>query len=213
MNLTLLNGSPRGDGSNSKVMLKWLIEGYGKEGEIYNINAVSKHEKAIDACLSADIIYLIVPLYYDSMPGQVMKFFETLSEHKEQLEGKTIGFFIHSGFPEGQQSYTLKEILENIAKKFNFNVLTTVIRGGSEPTRLMPESWQRKNKKAVMDIGRCLKEGQDISLSSHNTLIKPVKLSAITQIAMKFGASNIYWRHELKKNGALNKSFDKPYLN
>ncbi len=212
MSIILLNGSPRGDRSNSKVMLKWLIEGYGKELEIYNLNTEAKHAKAIAACLESDTIYLMVPLYFNSMPGQVMKFFESLSKYKPELEGKSIGFFIHSGFPEGQQSYELRAILENIARKLNLNTLTTVIRGGSEPTRLMPESWQKRDKDAIVDIGKALRLGNDTPSSSYKRLVQPVKLSALSQVSIKLGSINVYWRHELRKNGALKKSFDRPYL-
>lgn len=186
MKLTLLNGSPRGEKSNSQVMLKWLSDGYGEELPILNINTVQKHKAAILASLDADIIYMAIPLYFDSMPGQVMKFFEELSQYKVQLNGKKIGFLVHSGFPEGYHSYALRAVLESIADELGMEHLRTVIRGGSEGTRLMPENFQKKEAKAIRQIGKAIKSGHDIPDDVFDTLIKPIHMPKAKQISFKF---------------------------
>jgi multimeric flavodoxin WrbA len=217
MSLILLNGSPRGNKSNSKVMLKWLKEGYGENLDIFNLNIPSKFPAALEACYGAGTIFLILPLYVDGMPAQVMKFLETLYLDKEKVKGKKVCFFIHSGFPAAKQSYSLRDVLENIASKFEFELLPTIIMGGSEGVRLMPDSYQKKNKNAIVTLGQNLRNREPLNQEALHTLASPEKLSLKKVLMNKFlsktGLLNLYWNNSLKRNKAFNKRFDKPYIN
>jgi hypothetical protein len=46
----------------------------------------------------------IFPLYTDCMPGITKDYFEYMENNKKILEGKSITFIVHSGFPEAIQS-------------------------------------------------------------------------------------------------------------
>lgn len=216
MKVILLNGSPRGEKSNSQVMLRWLIEGYGRELPLYYLHRESLHPQAIKATLEADIIFLILPLYVDSMPGQVMKFFEELEKHREELRGRSIGTIIHSGFPEGSHSFILREILEGVFEELGLDCLGIAIRGGSEGTRLMPDLLQRRSIKAIREIGRALSQERPWPESALRDLSHPLTLSRRRKLAMKMeswlGLSNLYWNRQLKANGVLKNSFARPYL-
>ncbi len=212
MKITLINGSPRGVESNSQHILNWMKKGIDKEAIIHNINKEIYHAKVINECLKSNIIYIVMPLYYDSMPSQVMKFLEELYKFKDSLKDVKIGFFIHSGFVEARQSFTLREILANIARKFGMSSFETVIYGGSEPTRLKPDMIQRKIKKAIIKLGKAIKNNEDIPKKSINTLMRPVRLRKRDKFILNKGILNAYWNRQLKKNNALDKSFDKPYV-
>ncbi len=216
MKVILLNGSPRGERSNSQVMLRWLVEGYGRELPLYHLHHESLHPQAIKATLEAEVVFLILPLYVDSMPGQVMKFLEDLEKHREKLGGRSIGAIIHSGFPEGSQSFILREILEGIFEELGLNCLGIAIRGGSEGTRLMPDLFQRGSIKAVREIGRALSQERPWPESALRNLSHPITLSRVKKLMMQMGSliglSNFYWNRQLKANGVLKESFAKPYL-
>jgi len=217
MRLTLLNGSPRGKRSNSQVILRWFQEGFESDFEVFNINQPRFFEKAIDDIVLSDTILLVVPLYVDSMPAQVLRFFEVLNEQREQLAGKRIGFFIHSGFSEGYQSYSLRDTLERIAFKLGLDLLPSVIMGGSEGVRLMPDNYQKKNRNAVIGLGRELKEQGTFTNTFTDILIKPIRLSKTRQTVMKTmiktGTMQLYWNNWLKRNNAYEKRFARPYEN
>lgn len=216
MKKILLNGSPRGDKSNSKVMLRWFNEGYGEDLPIYNLHLERYHKEAKEAFLQANDIFIIMPLYCNSMPAQVMRFFECLEEEKERLKGKRISALIHLGFPEGTQAHFLKEILEKIFSVLNLECKEIIIRGGSEGTRLIPEGWQRKTVKSIQALGRAFKEDRVFPREAIYYLSNPMVLTRRQKFFMRLGDqlgfSHLYWNKQLKANGALEKSFDKPYI-
>lgn len=215
MGKILLNGSPRGDKSNSMVMLKWFNEGYGEELPIYKLHLESYHSEAKKAFLEAEEIFIVMPVYCDSMPAQVMKFFESLEGHKNEIRGKRISALIHLGFPEGAQAYPLKKILEAVFLELELECKGIVIKGDSEGTRLKPESWQRKTIQAVQAMGVSFREGVPFSEEAITYLGSPMVLSSSQKFLMrlgdKLGFSHLYWNKQLKDNGVLEKSFDHPY--
>lgn len=215
MKKILINGSPRGDKSNSLVMLNWLNEGCAELLPIYKLNSEKYHKEAKQALLEAEDIFIIMPVYVNSMPAQVMKFFESLEECKEELKGKNISALIHLGFQEGEQAYPLKIILENIFNELGLHCKGIIIRGGSESTRLMPKQWQRKTVEAMQILGDAFVSGKPFPHKTVTYLGHPMVLSKKYQFFMKFltklGIPNIYWNQKLKANGALKQSFDTPY--
>jgi len=79
MKLFVLNGSPRGRSSNTRVILDALIEGYLTASEHEIISSDLMLEKGMDntvrsAAATSDSILIAFPLYVDSMPGIVKEF-------------------------------------------------------------------------------------------------------------------------------------------
>lgn len=215
MKKILINGSPRGDKSNSLVMLNWLNEGCAKPLPIYNLHLEKYHAQAKQAFLEAEDIFIIMPVYCNSLPAQVMKFFESLEDCKHQLAEKQISALIHLGFPEGEHANALKGILERIFAELGLHCKGIIIRGGSEPTRLMPKQWQGKTVTAMHALGDAFVGEKTFPEKTITYLGHPMVLSKKTQFVMKLmdrlGIGNLYWNQELRKNGVLKKSFDTPY--
>lgn len=216
MKKILINGSPRGEKSNSKVMLKWFNEGCKNSFPIYKLNLEKHHKEAREAFLEAEEIFIIMPVYGNSMPAQVMKFFELLEADKCKLKGKRISALIHLGFPEGEQAYPLQRILENMFNELGLVCKAIIIRGGSEPTRLIPERWQQKTMKAVKALGTAFEADKPFPYESIRCLGYPMVLSKrhifFMNLSNKIGLSNLHWNRLLKSNGALKQSFDRPYV-
>ena len=217
MKISVFNGSPRGEKSNSTVINKWLIGGIADENNQYIIKDLKKHDEYIDIIESSEKVIMTFPLYSDGMPGVVMKFFELIYANKERLAGTEYLFVIHSGFPEAKHCYGLRDYLINFTEKVDGKLYDVIIYGGSEGTRLAPEKSQKKKSAAFNSIGLAYAKGQAIAPADRDRLMKPIQLGKPTQFAFKLLSKtsllNMYWDSSLKKNNALDKSFDKPYLN
>ena len=156
------------------------------------------------------------PLYADGMPAVVMRFFEKIHENKDRLRGTEYLFIIHSGFPEAKHCYGLRDYLLRFAEKVDGEVYDVIIYGGSEGTRLSPETSQKKKRAAFNNIGLSYANSQEIAPADRNRLMRPIQLTKTTQVMFKLLSKtsilNVYWDSSLKKNNAFEKRFDKPYL-
>lgn len=145
------------------------------------------------------------------MPGIVMQFIEQL----DIKEGKKVGFVIQSGFPESIHSLFIAEYLEKLSNKLGWLHLGTVIRGGVEGIRIMPDFMTRKLFKSFYILGQSLALTGKFDSFELDKLKKPEKLSfmriGILKIMQMLGVANIYWDNQLRKNKAYKNRFAAPY--
>jgi NAD(P)H-dependent FMN reductase len=220
MKLAIINGSPRYKKSNSTLLINQFLSGYNKiipeEVPIHYLANQQLRNEAIDAFLESDEIILIFPLYTDCMPGIVKEFIENIAQmNKGDNGGKEIGFIVQSGFPEAIHSVAVEHYLEKLAKRLQCEYLGTVIKGGVEGIQIMPPFMTRKLFLQFEKLGEYFAKNSAFSPEIMDKLSKPYKMSPIqrTLFAMmaKTGLTNFYWNSNLKKNGAFDKRFDKPY--
>ncbi len=85
--LVLLNGSPRGERSNSMKMLKRVAEGWvrggGAQPEVLHLVRRAQFQRAVEAFAGADVVLLGMPLYTDAMPAMVKAYIEALAPRVE----------------------------------------------------------------------------------------------------------------------------------
>lgn len=220
MKRLLLNGSPRGESSNSRLICSWLVEGlYGTGAptpDTVSLAGARGMELAIQSFLSADEIVLVFPLYTDSMPGIVAAFTNALAELDPAARtNKRVGYVVHSGFPESAQSEPLAAYLERLSARLGFTHLGTAIKGGSEGLRLNPESRRSKPAKLFRSLGRSLAERGEFDTDTLAALARPRRLSPgvrlLFGILAPTGLIQMYWNVMLKKHGAYQRRFDRPY--
>ncbi len=220
MKLTVFNGSPRGRNSNSSVLSKWIAEGAaGAERidheEVYLVKT-KEHGLYAKKFAETDIALIIFPLYTDSLPGIVAAFIEELAPFTGKMQGRKLGFVVHSGFPEACHSRYVEKYLVRLTELLGADYMGTAVMGTSEPTRLMPESYQTKKRERFAKLGESMiKEGTFDSVTLKE-LARPERLTDFTLLMYKFAVAtrlpSMYFKSLLKKNNALKDSFARPYV-
>ncbi len=214
----IYNGSPRGNHSNSKLIIEKIIMGMNAQGveniEVRNLINIKEHKMWAENFSSIENNLFVFPLYIHAMPGSVMKFFEQL----KPINNKKVhmAFLVQSGFPETSQSYYLRPYLELITKRLGVSFDGTIIKGGVEGIQMKPEKANRKFFDQMELIGRTYASKGIMDLTLKKEYEKSEYLSKGTQLLFSIfsltGLINYYWDFNLKKNGAYENRFAKPYM-
>jgi NAD(P)H-dependent FMN reductase len=215
-----LNGSPRGHKSNSSVILAWIGEGLARAGadkpETLFLNRTGDHDAQRRAFLTADEILLVFPLYTDSVPGIVKSFLDPLAGvDRKRLAGKRFAFVVHSGFPESIQSAAVVAWLTRLCSRLGLTLVGGAIKGGSEGYRMMPPAMTKKVHGLFTRLGESLAIDGRFDEQTVTRLARPRRLNLFTRIVYRLltptGLPNFYWNMMLKKHGAWQRRFDRPY--
>ncbi|MCD6375041.1 MAG: NAD(P)H-dependent oxidoreductase [Caldisericaceae bacterium] len=220
MRLTVFNGSPRGEGSNTKILLEHFINGFmTTEGNIYELaylSRVKESDNFVKLFREAEHVLLAFPLYTDCMPAIVKTFIESLEPLCGKKGNPDIGFIVQSGFPEAIHSRYVERYLEKLAARLGCRYKGTVIKGGVEGIQAKPARMTRKLFESFYQLGKTFGETGKFDEQIVRKLAKPEKLSRfdlwILKLLDKVGLANSYWNTMLKGNNAFEKRFDKPYI-
>ncbi len=213
----IYNGSPRGNRSNSKLIIEKIIVGMREQGAenivVRNLINTKEHKMWAENFSSSENNLFVFPLYVHAMPGSVMKFFELLKPiYNKEVH---MAFLVQSGFPETSQSYYLRPYLELITKRLGVSFDGTIIKGGVEGIQMKPEKANKRLFDQMEQIGRTYAVKGIMDLSLKKEYEKSEYLSKGTQILYSIvsltGLTNFYWDLNLRKNGAYKKRFAKPY--
>ncbi len=219
-NLLLINGSPRGPKGNTPVLLKKVMDGFmtssNARAEMLHLAGRRDWQKVIDAYNQADSVVLGFPLYTDCMPGTVKEFIDSLMKSQKDKSNPAMGFLVQSGFPEAAHSRHVEQYLMKLSEKLNSPYLGTLVRGGCEGVRLMPESWNKKMFSTLEKLGVELAGQGGFDQKSIQELVAVEKYSPllipIFTILAKLPLLNMYWDNQLKQNGVFDQRFAQPYL-
>ena len=217
MSLVIFNGSPRGTGSNSKLMADSFLKGFAaessEESKVFYLIKKKDLELHKEEFKNAEKVIFIFPLYTDAMPGMVKEFFEEAEEYNS--ENKKIGFIVHSGFPEAIHSECLAEYLKRFAEIIKAEYTGTVIAGGTEALKFIDEKMQNKKLVPFYTLGSryALSSKFDSEITADLRKIHKFNgfILVILRICISLGVFNINWNKILKKNGSMDKRLAKPY--
>ncbi|HUU28756.1 MAG TPA: hypothetical protein VM123_13170 [archaeon] len=218
MKLAVFNGSPKGKGSNTKILLDHFLRGFGETGgnqfELFYLIRKGEFEKSVDAFKNSEHTLIAFPLYTDCMPGVVKFFIEALEPLCGQAGNPALGFIVQSGFSESIHSHNVRRYLEKLCRRLGSEYLGTVIKGGCEGIQSQPERFNRKLFSSFYELGRIFGLSGVFDQKIVSRLARPVQYSALGLLAGKLFAKIgeiMYWDRMLKKNGAYEKRFAKPY--
>lgn len=219
MKLTVINGSPRGNGSNTKIILSYFNRGFLKSEknsvDLFYLKSTRDPRKQREIFMNAENLMIAFPLYTDSMPGLVKAFFENLEPLKgEKIELK-VGFIIQSGFPEAYQSHFLELYLEKLVRRLGCNYLGTIIKGNVEGVQVKPLWMVKGYLKKFEKLGEIFGREKNFDQKITHQLAKPYKLNGfilfLLRLIKKMGLMNMYWDKMLKDNNAFARRDEKPY--
>ncbi len=217
MKLTIFNGSPRGKGSNTKILVEQFINGFSTKNEnSYEpayLNHIKELDKNIELFKNSEAVLLAFPLYTDCMPYIVKLFIEALEPLCGREGNPKIGFIVHSGFPEAIHSRFVEKYLIKLSDRLECEYLGTIIKGGSEGIKEKPKWMTKKTYKSFYELGRIFGETGKFDKKIIQKLAKPEKFNRLILLISKFilKMSDFYWNNMLKKNNAFDKRFDKPF--
>ncbi len=213
----IYNGSPRGIQSNSKLLIDQIIMGMQEQGvneiEVRHLFDLNSHKTWAEDFTNQENHLFVFPLYVHAMPGLVMQFFELL----RPVDQKEVhmAFFVQSGFPETSQSYYLRPYLELLAAKLGVQFDGILIKGGVEGIQMKPEKANQKLFDQMKLLGSTYARKGIMDASLIKEYKKEEHMSRLVQIIFTIlrptGLPNFYWDYYLKKNGAFEKRFARPY--
>lgn len=214
MNTIILNGSPKGNSNNcnSRFFTEEFVRYMKNPCEIKCI-ANTDNEELARYAEGFDTIIIILPLYIHAMPGIVMKFIETLEA--ATTKDKYIGFIVQAGFMETAQGRFVEAYFTDLARQLNRNYLGTVLKGEAAGIYMFPKMF-KKIFKLLNDLGKAYEETHTFDKGIVKKLGKPYEISKFNlhmlNIINKVGLSNVMWNSALKKNNAMDKRLDRPFL-
>ena len=217
MRLTILNGSPRGKKSNSAVLLSHFTRGFlespGNSMEtLHLINERPGFEKPKDAFFSAERILLAFPLYVDAMPGSVKEFIEKLEPYKGKRPDLRLMYLVQNGFPETCHNRPVQRYLEKLTSRLGCAYGGSIAKGGCEGLDVQPSFLVEKVFDLFYQIGISYGRTGLLDNDLLARLARPEHLSP-ENIAQVIPMVNVFlWDSLMDKNGAKDRSFDRPYL-
>ena len=217
MKLAIINASPRGNKSNSRLLATHFLNGYytihADKIEIHNLASLQKMDNHLKAFCEAETAIIFLPLYTDAMPGILKDFME--KAYLNNQKPKKLAFVIQSGFPEAYHSIFVERYLKKYTKRLGTNYTGSIIKGGVEGIQIMPPWMTKKLFNRFIKLGEYFAKNTVWDPKIKAKLMKPYHFSAFRIILLKIliftGLSNYYWNSNLKKNKAFNKRFAKPY--
>ena len=215
----IYNGSPRGKNGNSLIIANEIKKGMLKKGlsendiEIRNLYETKNHELWANDISNHSRHLFIFPLYVHAMPGIVMKFLEKISNQNKTI---SFSFLVQSGFMESAHSHYIRPYLGLYCKRIGVSYGGTAIKGGMEGIKMRPENSLKNLFSQFQNLGSSYIAEGAISDEIIKSLANPVDLSNVFKfifyIGVLTGTSQFYWNMQLKKNGAFDKRWDRPYL-
>lgn len=218
------NGSPRGKKGNSLRIANQIILGLKEAGisdgniELRHLIHQDQHMAWAQNFSEAASHIFVLPLYVHSMPGIVKKYFDLLSPYdRDDLYRPQMSFFVQSGFMGTFQSQYLRAYLARLPERLNCFYGGTLIRAGMESLQMTPDEANKKLFNNLRLMGKSIVEEGKISDGSMQRLESsthlPLSIKLLYPILKPTGLTNFYWNMQLKKNGAYEQRFDKPWMN
>ncbi len=208
--LVIYNGSPRIKKSNSEIILNRVVEFCGDKVEIRDLKEKDKWDVWAEKFEKDEHVMFFMPLYVHAMPSHVMRFFEKLVPSSGSLS-----FFVQSGFPESSQSYFLEAYFEKLSQRLERKYLGTAIKGGVESLQFSSEKAKENILLQISSaISNLINDGE-YNDEDIRKLGMPVRFPTVVVIIFKLFAYkliNKFWDNRLNSNFALDRSFDRPYI-
>ena len=218
--LLLIIGSPNVSNSTSEVLGDYILEQLQQKSVVtykIKVNKIFKEEggmeKLITAVNNADVIIFSSPLYVDSLPANVIRTMEIISENRKMIEvvnKQTMYAICNCGFVEAKQNHTALAIYRCFAIEAGFAWGGGLALGGGGAIAGRPldklGGMVRNLIKALNLVSEAIFEGKSVPEEAVELIEKPM---SPTWLYLLFG--NLGWIRQARKNGVHSKINDSPY--
>jgi len=213
--LTLFNGSPRGRKGNTPIFLSEFARGFGGESETHNLIQARQVDEHVQAFAEAECAWLGFPLYTDAMPGVVKHFIDALQPLVGRKHNPPLGFVVQSGFPEGLHSRYIEHYLEKLAARLGSPYLGTIVKGNGEGVRIMSPEANRALFQDLQGLGAGLAREGRLDPQALARIAAPERyptyLGPVFRLFLRLPVAHGYFDEMLKKNGAYERRFARPF--
>lgn len=219
----ILVGSPKGKKSASNNIASYIEDGFHKnevETEKVFVARYKKPDKLkelLKKAFESELIVIVAPLYFDSIPALTIRFMEEFSIYKKSLpktQQKLMAVF-NCGFPEPYQNDVAIKICENFASQTDMEWIGGIAVG-------MGPSVENKSLKDAGMPAKNLREGLDMIIDSisnnetvpHEAISTASKLSLplfLVKFAYVHLSKSLYWKKRVKDKDIIKKMYDRPY--
>jgi hypothetical protein len=215
MQLTFINGSPRGKKSNTTRLMAHFIRGFLETtGNTCEIEYLTKHRQDIKTLTgifaTAQNVIIGFPLYVDAMPGSVKEFLEALEPLAGIKDNPALGFVIQCGFPETSHNRYVARYCEKFSLRMGCPSLGSILKGGCEGLDVLPNFLTDKYYALFYTIGVEFGKTGKLDPALLEKLARPEHLTAENMSQVIPFINQTLWDAQMEKNGVLDKSFDKP---
>ena len=215
MQLTFINGSPRGKKSNTDRLMGHFIKGFLETaGNTCEIEHLTKHRQDIktltEIFAAAQNVIIGFPLYVDAMPGSVKEFLEALAPLAGKKDNPALGFVIQCGFPETSHNRYVARYCEKFAQRMNCRYLGSILKGGCEGLDVQPNFLTDKYYALFYMIGVEFGKTGKFDEVMLEKLARPEHLTAGNMSQIIPFINQALWDVQMENNGVLDRSFDKP---
>jgi NAD(P)H-dependent FMN reductase len=220
MRLTVYNGSPRGEGGNTKVLLDQFTSGFeavpGNSFELFYLDQVDEAAEFVAAFGQAERVLLAFPLYADAMPGLVKAFIESLAPLCGREGNPALAFLVHSGFVEAIHSRYVERYLERLTSRLGCAYVGTIVKGGTESTRDRPAKANQKLFETLFQLGKTFGESDTLDPQLLRALAQPERLpwlaATLFHLLERTPLATRFWDRQLREHGAFEHRYAKPFV-
>ena len=216
----LLVGSPKGGGSTSEALGRYLLEELeGRKiepGVAHVLRSLRSEEAKRDLLHSlggAGLLILATPLYADSLPSGVTRLLEILAaKHngKDWLGGKRFVALINCGFPEARHCDTAAAICRCFAREAGMEWAGGLSLGGGEAIggkSLSEAGGVARNARKALDMAaEALAVGLPVPEEAVSLMAAPVVSTWLYTLIGDIG-----WRLKARRHGTGSRLKDRPY--
>ncbi len=215
MQLTFINGSPRGKKSNTARLMGHFLRGFMETpGNTSEIDYLTKHRQDINLLTEtfamAENVIIGFPLYVDAMPGSVKEFLEALAPLAGKKDNPALGFMIQCGFPETSHNRYVARYCEKFTQRMGCLSLGSILKGGCEGLDVQPDFLTDKYYAFFYMLGVEFGKTGKFDPAMLEKLARPEHLNAGNMTQIIPFINQALWDVQMENNGVLDKSFDKP---
>jgi len=161
------------------------------------------------------VVLIGMPLYADAMPSLVKAYIEELARYVGCEANPALAFVVQSGFSEALHSRGAERYFGKLARRLGSPYAGTIVRGGGESLRSMPDEASKKLWAGLAALGESLARDGRFDADLLGQVAGVERFSAMTAavlgVALKWPLPMMMWP-ELRKNGVQARAGARPYV-